>query len=544
MDIQQMKLLAARVRALLQQANCTINHGQALDLTAALPGLRNWPEVQSFPDRLTTTQLDATSLGRLAFRLQKRCNVTFTREELLAALDPQARPDLPQIWPLGPAPGVYLTTEQAAINALLERFEEASDGALVYAERAGSHWAGSIDLGEGGLWSSGLQRVPSGTLIVVGPLDFEQSSWEDSAQRLVTSCYKAYLDGHRVAVLINTPTPERMCEDAFLMVRSDPDADGLEESLCGIVTDEGELEERKPFQRPASHRAFTSARQHAPRSSAIPERAREVLHKALRDHDHGVLIVGSGEISEQSQMELAEAALTLTEHCGPAARIMPRTRSTYSKYWDVPAAIAELPFLPSIQSAYDQGFRRMVLYGNYNDAEVMLAHPDVLYISAGWGCYASELLLQSSRRSRREERDLLECVRAILAVVPLSGDQPEIAMCDLYVQPQQLPPPDAKYTEVMKFIEAQRVIQWEQEFTDLVERFSVDELMHALRRDHMMPRMLDQLRSFLEAHVGTTEWQAPSESERLEKTKSEVREKLTHLIQDIRSLREKGAIHG
>ena len=51
MDIQQLKLMAGRVRGLLEQSKHTIGHNQSLDLIAALPGLRNWPEVQAFPDR-------------------------------------------------------------------------------------------------------------------------------------------------------------------------------------------------------------------------------------------------------------------------------------------------------------------------------------------------------------------------------------------------------------------------------------------------------------------------------------------------------------
>jgi hypothetical protein len=45
-------------------------------------------------------------------------------------------------------PGVYLTTSQDAIDALLEIYEDATDGAVVYAERAGNRWDSSIDLGE------------------------------------------------------------------------------------------------------------------------------------------------------------------------------------------------------------------------------------------------------------------------------------------------------------------------------------------------------------------------------------------------------------
>jgi hypothetical protein len=55
--------------------------------------------------------------------------------------------------------------------ASVARYEEATDGDLVYAERAGSGWEGSIDLGEYGLWSAGIDRLPSGTLLVVGPIE-------------------------------------------------------------------------------------------------------------------------------------------------------------------------------------------------------------------------------------------------------------------------------------------------------------------------------------------------------------------------------------
>ena len=56
------------------------------------------------------------------------------------------------------------------------RYEEATDGGLVYAERAGNGWEGSIDLGEHGLWSPGIDRLPSGTLLVVGPIELNQQS--------------------------------------------------------------------------------------------------------------------------------------------------------------------------------------------------------------------------------------------------------------------------------------------------------------------------------------------------------------------------------
>ncbi|MCY0852990.1 hypothetical protein [Cupriavidus sp. D39] len=90
MDTQQLKLLAGLVRGLLQPSHPSLGHGQSLDLIAALPGLRNWPEVLAFPDRVAATELDTTSTSRLAFRLKKRFAVDMSPQELLEALSPPA----------------------------------------------------------------------------------------------------------------------------------------------------------------------------------------------------------------------------------------------------------------------------------------------------------------------------------------------------------------------------------------------------------------------------------------------------------------------
>ena len=56
MNVPQLKLLAGLVRGLLEQHNVPIGYSQSLDVIAALPGLRNWPEVMAFPDRVVATE--------------------------------------------------------------------------------------------------------------------------------------------------------------------------------------------------------------------------------------------------------------------------------------------------------------------------------------------------------------------------------------------------------------------------------------------------------------------------------------------------------
>lgn len=353
MDVQQLQLLAGRIRDLLLQSNRPIGHNQSLDLIAALPGLRNWPEVKAFPTRVLACQLDEPAAARLGFRMGRKFDLQLSPSEILSALDPMSsgRSDtIPEIWPSGPDPGVYLTTSQAAIDALLARYEEATDGALVYAERAGSHWEGSIDLGEGGLWSHGLSRVPSGTLLIVGPIELDQQSWEDAAQHLEMACLKAQISGLRVAVLIESPTPQDICEDAYsLVMEAQEEGDDCDEALMGIVTEQGELVRRTPFRNSWPPISSVSA---AASTDAIPSEVLPLLRAALKGRRTGMLLFGSFQIQTHFAIDLVAAGLALTDHLGPAARIMSRHRSTPAKDWLVPEAIRALPFLPSIQSAY------------------------------------------------------------------------------------------------------------------------------------------------------------------------------------------------
>jgi hypothetical protein len=490
MEIQQLKLLAARIHELLQQTQSPVGYNQSLDLSSSLAGLRNWPEVLAFPARIAACRLDAAAISRLIFRMKHKLGVTFSHEELLAVLDPAANADALEIWPSGPQAGVYLTTSQTAINTLLERFAQESDGSLVYAERAGNHWDGSIDLGENGLYSTGLERVPSGTLIIVGPIDLEQSSWEDSTLRLQQACFLASLDHHRVAALVNTPTPERLCEDTHLMVRSHQNSHGAEDGFMGLVSETGELITRTPFAQPKPFKR--RVRKYVPKADAIPARAQVLLKPILSKARAGLLILGSAEISEHSAAGLIEAGLALTEHAGPAARIMPRTRSTPAKYWHVPEPIKELPFLPSVQSAYDQGYRRMVVYGNYTEADLLLEYEDVLFLASGWGSEVAGVFMTAARTRTRDELQVLQHVLAILAVT--LWQEPSLTTLDMYLRdPHLVIPPGGRCEEVMSLIESRRALRWEDEWSQLLGRVSPEQISEAIAGGRYPSRMLDQL---------------------------------------------------
>jgi hypothetical protein len=476
MEIPQLKLLAGRVRGLLQQSSSIIGHSQALDLVAALPGLRNWPEVVAFPDRVAACELDVTSAGRLAFRLKKTFALELNANDLLSALTPddvgvsRAAPAL-QIWPGGPPSGVYVTTSPNAINALLVRYEEGTDGGLVYAERAGNGWEGSIDLGEYGLWSPGIDRLPSGTLLVVGPIDLDQQSWSDAAERLEMACLHALNSSHRVAVLVNTPTPEMLCEDLVVLLRSatsEPsDADSV---LVGLVAENGELRPRWPFAtaypEPVPLRANVGL-------EALPQSTREVLRRELAKRTCGIVLFGSSEIVEHSASEQVAAGLALTEHVGPAARIMPRHRGTPAKDWLVPEAIKALPFLPSIASAYAQGYRRMIITPHYSNADMLLDYADVLFLGGTYEHDVSQIALRLIVGSGRKEAEMMERIIAVLGLLQVSGKRGQAVASDLFVRGTLPRPNGTEYSELEAFFRENRAIRWEEELASLLDSGAV-----------------------------------------------------------------------
>jgi len=474
MDVPQLKLLAGLVRGLLEQHNVPVGHSQSLDLIAALPGLRNWPEVNAFPDRVAACVLDAASASRLAFRLKSKHALEYSPQGLVEALSPPTASRAvaaraPVVWPSGPMPGVYVTTAQEAINALLERYEEATDGELVYAEAAGSHWAGSIDLGDYGLSSGGLARVPSGTLLIVGPLELNQQSWENSAGKLEWACMHAQMSGHRVAVLIDTPTPELMFKDIEVMVQQvSPEGDDCYRALAGVVTADGDLEMRVPFVRgtPAPVELTSTAP-----LDVVPDSVLPGLRRALSRRSVGVLTFGSSVLEEHRAIDLIAAMLPLTEDVGPVARIKPRNRGTPAKDMMVPDSVKVLPFLPSIESAYAHGYRRMLVESIYTDVDTMLKYGDeVLFFMGNYGMDATNAFLDTARNGSFNKLDkVMEKLVAAVGVGVIEVKDGFVRIGDLFVPDPAVPSPGDDFERLSEFVADNRSVRWEEELTRLLD---------------------------------------------------------------------------
>ncbi|KGE06617.1 hypothetical protein LA03_31400 [Burkholderia gladioli] len=496
MDMQQLKLLAGLVRGLVQPTHPALGHSQALDLIAALPGLRNWPEVVAFPERVAATELDTNATSRLAFRLRKRYAVDMSPHDLLAALSPTgiavAR-SAPQIWPTGPVPGVYVTASPEAIEALSEEYEDATDGALIYAESAGSGWPGSINLGDHGLWSSGLDRVPSGTLLIVGPLKLDQQSWNEAGERLEMACNHALNSGHRVAVLLDTPAPDTLNEDVQLIVTSHRDHTDHSTALIGVVTAAGQLEAVSPFARTWPRIEFVPT---VATTDAFPAAVVDPLRGALAKRTTGLILLGSGSVDDRVATHLVAASLALTEHAGPAARIMPRHRTTPSKDWDVPDAIRALPYLPSIESAYAQGYRRIIYTPGYTYSDhVLEASKEALLISGAYGSELSQVFMASARYSNaKDEENLLSRVIAIATTTDIQTSNGTASVADLYIADGLDIGTLRKFKEIDDFLISHRLLRWEDELTHLLDAGIVarEAVIEAFPRNHDIESFLTE----------------------------------------------------
>jgi hypothetical protein len=153
----------------------------------------------------------------------------------------------------------------------------------------------------------------------------------------------------------------------------------------------------------------------------LPSGTIPLLRQALERRKTGFLLVGSSEIGEHWAAELVTAVLPLTDFAGPAARIKPRQRSTPAKDWNVPDALKALPFLPSIESAYAQGYRRMVINPGYTDGELLMEYGDeVLFIAGSYGCSVDDVFLAAMRyRGLDKAQEALKNLVAILSVTSL-----------------------------------------------------------------------------------------------------------------------------
>lgn len=489
MDIAQLKLLASRVRALLAEHNVTVGHNQSLELVTALSGLQNWAQLNSFPERVKASEITQSSLSRLATRIERKHNIWLSPVVLRQALEAapgqtgygtaSLSPSAPEVWPAGPARGVYVTTSREALDALLERYDQASDGSLAFAEAtADMQGENVIELGEFGLSSTGLSKVPSGTLLVIGPLRLNEEDWEDSAGRLEWGCLRALNEGFRVAVLVETPQPELLHHDVELAVRgAAPPGDTCVLMLQGDVREGGHLVQCSPFVPPAMLSPSSAL---GPGSAdVLPERVRAALSAKLEKRHAGVLFLGEYAMSADFGLLMVEAALGLSESLGPACRVQFRRRAPSSQSSRIAANLENLPLVSSVASARAQGYRRIVVDNAELGVRGLLPYASDMLFLVRFSAYCVEDVLQRAWNlgGPSMNTSTLEHFFGAVLGAQVQGTERVCSLWDMCLVDKDSIAPLLAHNDPNRLEQAlldQRQIQWERELEELAAQGEVD----------------------------------------------------------------------
>lgn len=482
MDVSHLRVLAGRLDDWLTAKQLVVKHGHCLDFIAALAGLRNWPEVIAHPDRVTLAQMTELSCRRLAQRIERKLGRTFEAAELLVALaDPTAEPD---VWPGGPSPGLYVTTFESAVDAVIKRYEIATDGGPVYAEAAGARAATAIDLGEYGLYSNGLARLPSGTLIVIGPLQFTQDEWEDSGERLGAAANLALEARHRIVALCNTPQPTNLYADVTLLLGDHAwTPEDVAAVLKGSIASDGSFVTKTPV---PSTPLPPVAVEFVP-SEPLPECLADVLRSGLTVRKYGLVIVGSWRWKED-RAKLLEATLPFTEHSGPAARIMPNSRVDYDGNPPLLDTFHGLPVFPSAESAYASGYRRMIFEKTRPGEEFLLAHlDDVCFHISTFGPTVSQALTNAVEPRLMDNSAIVGHVIAVLCSSTAQFRKGNWTFHDA-MPAMTAPLPASDFEAIEKVVKMTRTLCWEDQLDKALDtkRFTLPDMkksIHALDYD-------------------------------------------------------------
>lgn len=143
-----------------------------------------------------------------------------------------------------------------------------------------------------------------------------------------------------------------------------------------------------------------------------------------------------------------------------------------SKYDQVPAAIAQLPFLASIESAYAQGYRRFLIDPRYTETEVMARFvDDSLIIACSYAATVDELATHVAEAKGRHP-SLLPWLLAAVVVAPVQTQVGTEILTDLYIGVEDAYVDNTDH--VFEFVVMHRTIRIEDQFKALVDTGEID----------------------------------------------------------------------
>lgn len=475
MDLEQLRLRADPLRKLLSEREFPVSHNQALDLLASLCGLRNWPEARAFPDRVAGAAFDDEAAGRLSRRIAKSGGPTVTAAELLERLASSG----PELWPDGPRPGIYVCADPRRAMLAIARYVRATQQ-VFYTDSTGSDNEFAIELGEAGIFSAGLRRAATGTLVVMH-LQLDQDNWEENESRM-TAAWNAASAELRVIVVCSTENPDDLQRDIALLTRGNEGPDYLDPYLVGVVTDLGEMLERVPF---VPARQAPKVPLQLPASAlSLPENIAKKLSAAVCARPTGSVIAGMylGNMSSEP-LQVVAAMLPLLVSHGPTVRVGPHTGNPYDKRMPIPEALLALSVYSSVESAIEDGAKVILLDCSMHVASKLLARygNQALFVmhckAMGVGRAFTHVFAASSDE---EQQLLVDTIVASVCVGSVRGKSSKPLTWDMYVHVDGLRVPESG--DVEEPLAAHRAIRWEDQVFDLMRAGEVSE--KSVRKDY------------------------------------------------------------
>lgn len=483
MVLEQLRLRAGSLRQFLAKRDFPLSHNQALDLLAAAPGLRSWPEVNAFQEKVASVELDLRAAGRLARRIATKGGPEVEEAELLRLLQAEgdtAAPDL-AVWPDGPAPGIYVTADGDAATMAIQRYSEASGDSLFFTSGVGYFDGNAIELGETGIFSPGLSRAPSGTLLVMN-LAIGSDRWEELKSRM-TAAWNAANGSMRVLVVCSTPTPDSLYIDVSLLTHTEGEpGPGEPNWLFGIVTQDGQLLEQVPFapERPK----VQSVAALPPAELTLPREVADHLDKTLKARNTGILVAGMlADVGENRPLEVVAAMLPRLLEIGPIGRI-PR-HNAYDGHHPVPEGVAMLPIFSSVESAIAAGCAVIVFdMAFYDETQEILECFDRALFIVGVKALSVGRGISNALSGIDNVENFHDFVTAAVCTGTVRGKDSKPMTWDMYVRVENLAADNAKRNKPREFedmFDAARVVRREDQIAQLLADGTVTE--KSVRKD-------------------------------------------------------------
>lgn len=461
MEINDLRQLSGDLRrTLLAKHGLQLRHGVALDLIAALAGLRNWPEVQAMPEQVASAALDSRAAQRLAHRIKQQFDLEIPAQWLLTHFNivPVARcgTEPTAVWPRGPGPGVYISTRQELTESFMVAYQQATEGLPAYSVLNSVKWPHGMRFERlDSLEDSEVGELPTGTMVVTDSVSLCQNGWANLLHELRLACEAVTARGLRIVLTTYTDEPLTALHDVRI-------AAGMNESHSLAHHIRGELAGGDAIQ--TEHCQGATAIEAPPVDdgrtgffSPVP-----YLEEALSQLTSGLVLVTHRDPRDAAIRDIA----AMTQSAGPAAVAADCLMTRHPIVGTDPTLLLhQLPLCSSVQVAEARGFKRVFVglpCGSFN--EVLEQSKNMLvigYMSADTVDKAIEQVAECSRFSPALLEDQLRAVVTTEACLPSMTHGDELSsfagLCEahaghrrfierLHESVDELPEPSGNYT--------------------------------------------------------------------------------------------------